>query len=256
MNRQESYRAAYRQLQPTWQDSVSLYRDLIDQRVTATTRVLDVGCGHGDLLRDIYARTPDSYGLEPDLLALRKNTIIRHVVNGMADQLPFADGFFDLVVAAWVLEHLAQPRQAFGEICRVLKPGGQVIFLTPNAWNYNVWLIRAVPNVLHGGLVQWLYQRQAEDTYPVRYRINTPRQLERTLMPLGFRRHRLIMNGDPSYISFNEPLFRFACAIERLLDQPRLQAARVHLIGVYEKLALEATGTDAARAAHNHKLGL
>ena len=234
-NRQEFYRYLYRHLKPGWEDSLAIYIRSISQHVHTDTHVLDIGCGHGDFLRDVYARTPHTYGIDPDAEALASNSIIQHTTVGSTDQLLFEDQFFDLVVSAWVLEHLEQPEQAFQEVYRVLKPGGRVIFLTPNAWNYNVWLIRMFPNRLHSFFVRWLYKRQECDTYPVRYAINSPLRIQRILGSIGFRKVHMILNGDPTYISFNKLLFFLACRLEAILDLKCFRCARVHIISIYEK---------------------
>jgi SAM-dependent methyltransferase len=173
-------------------------------------------------------------GLDPDLVALRRNSGYRNLIVASVEHLPFRDSCLDLVAMAWVVEHLQRPPQAFDEIHRVLKPGGRLVFLTPNAWNFNVWLIRLVPNRLHDVFTRRLYARQEHDTYPVRYRANSPRRLDRALTAAGFRRQELVLNGDPTYISFNRPLFALARAIERILDRGRMRLLRVHLVGVYE----------------------
>ena len=102
MNRQEFFRNEYRKRRPEWRDSLTVYRELISQYVGPETRLLDIGCGHADWLADIYGRTPHTYGLDPDADALAKNTIIKNKSVGIADHLPFADDFFDLITSAWV----------------------------------------------------------------------------------------------------------------------------------------------------------
>ncbi len=233
--RQELYRQQYRRVNGHWEDSLHLYRDLIDHSTQKDTCILDIGCGHGDFLGSVYARTPHTYGIDPDEQALKKNSIIRNTVLGAADALPFPANFFDLVVSAWVLEHLDNPERVFQEIYRTLKPGGKVIFLTPNSWNYIVWIIRLIPHCFHDFLTRKLYHRQEGDTYLVRYKINSLRTIDRTLLPLGFKKSQVILNGDPSYISFNKLLFTFACSLENLLDKSFLHIAKVHIIGVYQK---------------------
>ncbi|MGH7640585.1 MAG: class I SAM-dependent methyltransferase [Candidatus Dormibacteria bacterium] len=172
--RQERYRGSYRRRRPGWQDSQSLHRDLLDRHLTAETRVLDVGCGHADFLAVVYARSHFIYGIDPDPVALARNRAVSHVVHGRAEVLPWPDGHFDLVVMAWVAEHLDNPAAVAREIHRVLRPGGRFLFLTPNAWNYNAWLVRMVPNRFHHHFTSRLYGRQERATYPVRYRMNTP----------------------------------------------------------------------------------
>lgn len=235
MNKQEFYRQKYQKLKPSWKDSLMFYKEIIDQNVHQNTRILDIGCGHADFLETIYIKTPNTYGIDPDKNAIEKNTIIRNKVVGFADNLPFKDNFFDLVVSAWVLEHLKNPKKAFKEIYRILKPGGKVIFLTPNVWNYNVWMIRIVPDRFHDFFTRKLYDRQENDTYPKQYKINSIKKIDKTLLPIGFKKFQLILNSDPSYISFNKPFFKFACLLEKLMDAKFLNFAKVHLIGVYQK---------------------
>ncbi len=235
MNRQEFYRQQYRSLRPDWTDSLTLYRELIDECTHADTWLLDIGCGHGDFLRSVYSKTKHAYGIDPDKNALARNTAIKNRAAGIADHLPFPHDVFDLVVSSWVLEHLDNPVNAFREAHRVLKPGGKVIFLTPNAWNYNVWIIRMIPNAFHDFFTRRLYNRQENDTYPVRYKINSIGTIDRVLTSVGFGKSRIILNGDPTYIGLNRPLFKVASAVERLLDTEPLQRAKVHIIGIYQK---------------------
>lgn len=235
MSQQEFYRQCYRQCQQTWRDSVAIHRDLVEQRTSPATRLLDIGCGHGDVLRQAYAASAQAVGLDPDIHALQQNTMLSLKIGGDGRHLPFRDASFDLITMAWVLEHVKNPGPFLAELWRVLAPGGQVVFLTPNVWNYNVWLIRAVPNRLHPILTQRLYGRQEHDTYPVEYRINSMKQLARHFTAAGFEQEAVITNGDPSYISFSPWLFRLACWIEAVIDHPSLQWARVHLLGIYRK---------------------
>lgn len=235
MNRQERYRQEYKRLRPEWQDSLSIYKDLIDKATTRTSYILDVGCGHGDYLRSVFEKTKHTYGIDPDKSALSKNTFIKHLSVASVEKLPFKDNFFDVVVLQWVLEHLPDPETAFSEIHRVLKPGGKVIFVTPNARNYNAWIIRLIPNRFHGFFTNMLYGRKAEDAYPVQYKVNSYKKLAKILEPIGLNKSQLIFNGDPSYISFNTPLFALARGLERITDLKPLQPNRVQLIGMYEK---------------------
>src|SRR5205807_971295 len=136
--------------------------------------VLDLGCGHAGWLIPDLAGAGRVVGLDPDLRALRRNTSHRDRVVGLGGWMPFADGSFDLVASAWVFEHVDDPEEVVGELARVLRRGGRLVFLTPNSWNYNVWLIRAVPHRMHDFFTRRLYDREEFDTYRVRYRLNSP----------------------------------------------------------------------------------
>jgi SAM-dependent methyltransferase len=235
VDRQERWRARYAELRPGWRPSTTIYRDLIGQRVDGRTRVLDVGCGRSELLAPELAPAPFAVGVDPDHGSLLRNETLRHRVVATGERLPFGDGSFDLVTMTWVLEHLERPAAVFHEVHRVLAEGGRVTFLTPNAWNYNAWLIRAIPNALHPALTRRLYGRDRADTFPTRYRCNSPRRIERTLTATGFVPEQVLTNGDPTYIAVNAPTFRLGVLLERVTDAGPLRAARVHLIGVYRK---------------------
>ncbi len=235
INKQEFYRQKYRVLNSEWQDSLAIHKDIITQNINRKTRLLDLGCGHSDFMKEVYGKTEHIYGIDSDKKAIEKNMIIKNKIVGFAEEMPFADNFFDLVILTWVMEHLDNPNQIFKEIYRVLKPEGKIIFLTPNAWNYNVWIIRVIPNMFHKPLVSHFYNRQENDTYSKRYKLNSTRKIDKILLPVGLKKCQIILNGDPSYISFNKSLFKFACLIEKLLDKKAFNFAKVHIIGVYQK---------------------
>ena len=118
--------------------SASLARDLIDFetregrmrflertfRAHLSGKVLDVGCDVRTLkkLRPELDYVGIDAGGEPDLrIDLEQNP-----------RLPFADGQFDLVVCAEVLEHLDNLHQVFGELVRVTR--GKLLISLPNCW--------------------------------------------------------------------------------------------------------------------------
>jgi SAM-dependent methyltransferase len=237
MDRQEYWRQRYADVRPDWTPTTAIYARLVDDLVQPDTRVLDIGCGHADLVGSSLARSRRAVGVDVDVGALAANEVIHHRVGADAERLPFRGGSFDLVLMAWVLEHLPHPVTTFLEVRRVLSPGGRVVFVTPNAWNYNAWLIRMVPNALHAFFTSRLYGRPAEDTYPTRYRLNSVRRLRATLPRLGYDPERVVLNGDPTYVALNEPLFRLAVQLERVYELQPFRRARVHIVGVYRTTA-------------------
>lgn len=92
-------------------------------------RLLDVGCGTGDLLAHAVAAGLVCSGIDAERRALA--TAERRVPGaaltlGDAHELPHADGTFDLVTLVQVLEHLTNPVLALREAGRVAVPGGTV----------------------------------------------------------------------------------------------------------------------------------
>ena len=96
-------------------------------------KILDIGAGTGRLsvlLANRGARVT-ALDVSPKMLELvkRKNDKIETVV-GDAENLPFKDGSFDIVTAAFLIVHLKDPAGFFDEVYRVLKDGG--IFVVTN----------------------------------------------------------------------------------------------------------------------------
>ncbi|QGN06144.1 methyltransferase domain-containing protein [Halorhabdus sp. CBA1104] len=92
----------------------------------ARDRVLDVGCGTGELTRVLREETDgDVIGCDadPELLA----HLVSPVVAGDAYRLPFPDDAFDLVVCQALLINLAEPKRALAEFVRVSRDGVAVI---------------------------------------------------------------------------------------------------------------------------------
>lgn len=110
-------------------------RELAHQ-LGSPNRVLDVGCGSGELLQQIsQAGNAQTIGVEPSQRAAKigRDTYGLDIRVGTLEQMAFADESFDTVLLSHVLEHLPSPRRTIGEIERILKPGGSVIIWTPNA---------------------------------------------------------------------------------------------------------------------------
>ena len=101
--------------------------------MTPTARVLDVGCGTGELLRRLRAKHPDAVlaGLDPvdEMLAVARDKLSgrEDLRTGYADSLPWSAGSFDVVVSCNMFHYITHPVEAIGEMERVLRPGGQIV---------------------------------------------------------------------------------------------------------------------------------
>ena len=105
--------------------------------VKAGQRVLDVACGTGVVAVTCAARGArvSALDLTPELLAAaRESAEIAHVKidfhEGDAEQLPFPDAEFDVVLSQFGHIFAPRPDVAIAEMLRVLKPGGTIGFST------------------------------------------------------------------------------------------------------------------------------
>jgi SAM-dependent methyltransferase len=133
-------------------------------------RLLDLGCGAGrhtfEALRlgaDVIAldqNLDDLKGVEEMVAAMAEAGEIKPpsgpvTLAGDAHALPFADGHFDRVVAAEILEHIPNDRTVIGEIVRVTRSGGRVAVTVPRRWTEQIcWLLSDEYHNVEGGHVR------------------------------------------------------------------------------------------------------
>ena len=95
----------------------------------AGCRLVDVGCGTGNLTALAIGRGAAVTGIDPDveMLALARETAPEaDLLVGAVPALPFAPATFDLVMANFVVNHVGDPRAAVTDLKRVCRPGGVV----------------------------------------------------------------------------------------------------------------------------------
>lgn len=99
----------------------------------AGARVLDVGCGVGQVVARLQAAGFEAHGVDvsqPNIERARQVTNRCQVYDGK--KLPYADGFFASAGALNVLEHVEEPEAFIQELVRVVKIGGRVVLSSPN----------------------------------------------------------------------------------------------------------------------------
>lgn len=130
---------------------------LICPHLHAGSRLLEVGCGAGNLL--MQASVAGSYPVALDL-SMQALTFVRArfeeatssaaapeayaCTQAIGEALPFTDGSFDCVLLSEVIEHLEAPQISIREAVRVLCPGGRLLITTPNYrsfWPVMEWAV-------------------------------------------------------------------------------------------------------------------
>lgn len=124
----------------------------IEQRLSSTGRLLDIGCGPGVLLSVARAR-----GWQPQGLELSKDSAERcraaglDVITQPLEQAHLETGAFDAVVLHHVLEHVQDPNDTLHRCQQLVRPGGVLFIAVPNARS---WRAR-----LQGAMNAYVYQR-------------------------------------------------------------------------------------------------
>lgn len=133
-------------LKTIWHRYLGKYHDDLIKRIQG--RILDIGCGNGNLLLPLKQRGRGVYGTEINPINAKYcNKIGLNVFCGMLEEANFDGEFFDTVILSQVIEHLPSPKKTLKEIYRILKPKGELYIFCPN---YGSYLSRLFGKYWHG----------------------------------------------------------------------------------------------------------
>lgn len=201
-------------------DDVHPY-ELFEREVAAALRpgdtLLDAGCGRtAPVLAKFRGRAARLVGV--DLVDFTTEVAGIELIKGDLARVPLPDGSVDLIMSRSVMEHVTDPLAVYTELGRLLRPGGRLIFLTANLWDYAALIAKAIPNRFHPWIVSRTEGRAEQDVFPTAYRTNTRRAVERWAAATGFQvesvRH---LSQYPNYFMFSAPLFLLATAYEKTI---------------------------------------
>ncbi len=108
-------------------------------------RVADLGCGSGTFTELLQQAGYSSIGVDisPKSLAIGRNKYPHlELIEGDAENLPFASESLDGVLLGALVHHFPDPRRLVAEVHRVLKPNARFVAFDPNRMNPFMWLYR------------------------------------------------------------------------------------------------------------------
>jgi SAM-dependent methyltransferase len=223
------------------------YARLLGETVRPHVRWLDVGAGHRlhsgwkhERPEDVARRADALIGCDLVTDQLRENATITAGAVADVNALPFRTGSFDLVTANMVFEHLGDPTRAFTEIARVLRPRGELVFITPNRRHPVVWGAALVlaPR-WRQALARLIERRQARDIFPTYYRANTAPRISGLARRAGLEPG--LIEVFPSYPFSKRPaaLVALEAYCIRLFRRGPLRRFGSNIVGRLVKPALE-----------------
>ena len=159
-------------------------------------RVLDIGCGTGiseepkvnvEYLRAVRQFADELWGVEPDPGVSPDHGLLDQFQHATLEGAKLPENHFDVAYAYFVTEHVDDPVAFMRAVARCLKPGGVFIFITPSGRHY---FARIAKLLRAARLDEWVLRlmrgRAVEEYhYPVRYRLNTRRQISRAAEQAG-----------------------------------------------------------------------
>jgi ubiquinone/menaquinone biosynthesis C-methylase UbiE len=109
-----------------------LFREIFKLlKLKKTDRILDYGCGAGDLTHSVSNIATDTIGVDINI----DKAVARFPQNTFRPQIGykmkyFKDGYFDKIIAINVIEHIHHFEKLLNELNRILKPGGKIFITT------------------------------------------------------------------------------------------------------------------------------
>lgn len=183
--------ARAREIYESWHSSVESdvrspdtpWHTLVSRHLTsddlADRRVLEIGCGRGELVQRLvqgaigprhlvaadFARSAVQSGRRRFLAGSSRR--VSWAVASIQD-IPVADATFDTVISCETIEHVVDPVRALEEIRRVLRPGGRLLLTTPNYLG---------PMGLYRGYLRFRGRRYTEGGQPICHLTSLPRTI-------------------------------------------------------------------------------
>jgi len=167
--------------------TIERYRQFAKYFPSGTRRVLDVGGGTGRGGRELKRLYPQLLITGIDCVPERASSMdavaYQERICAFADQIPFADGYFDAVVGGEFIEHVSGPKvePTLQEFFRVLRLEGRLLLTTPNP-----------------GYIRNKIQRLSVISDPAHVSQHYPKVLKFRLLMAGFSRVRLKGSGKVS----------------------------------------------------------
>ncbi len=223
---------------PQFRGMYDRFSDVIHDYVRKGDTMLDAGCGSGRVFQYEFDETQ-----KPRLIVgvdvtdePKGNHNIDAAARADLAALPFHDATFDIAISSHVAEHLTQPERVFGELSRVLKPGGRLLILTPNRWHYVTISSALLPYSFHRRYNSWR-GIDVHDIFPTVYRANTASRLRSLYDGAGMDVEQLYQfETEPEYLAFSTATYALGVGFERIVNRfDVLKNARVNLLSVGRK---------------------
>ncbi len=143
---------------------------------------------------------------------------------------------FDLATMRMVVEHVVHPAEFVASLNRLVRPGGKAVVYTVNRWAPVTLISSNTPMWFHHAAKRVLWHTREEDTFPVRYLMNTRSRLRRIFGGAGFREAWFSHLDDCRTLARWRTTLTLELGLWKVLNSVGLRYPETCLLGVYERL--------------------
>jgi len=215
-------------LVPTGVHPYEALRAMVAAQIHPEALLLDIGAGagnpdHATWIRAIEGRV---VGIDPTVDVLTNQRLDERHQTTLEEFAPEHPQHFDIAVAGFVVEHVADPAAFLRAMHQCLKPGGSAFVLTPHVLHY-FGTAALITQRLH--IDEWLLHRLRDEATlhdhhcPLQYRMNTRHRLAHLARRAGFCDIEFRMLDEPELY---EPYFP-----HMLRSLPAMWSTMVHRLG-------------------------
>lgn len=195
---------------------------LVESHVSPASHILEIGAGSGAGHQkhfNLKGKVERYVGIDLDERVL-ENPYLDEAFVCDAEHLPFNDASFDVVFHTMVAEHLQNPPAAIRETARVLKPGGALLFETPNRFYYPMLIAAITPHWFHELYVgRFGSGRASHDVFPTVYRLNDSKTIISVIRSSGLEPEIYFLSTPPGYMRFSRVSFLIGVFYERIIEK-------------------------------------
>lgn len=204
---------------PSFRPAHEVYLELARGVLPPQGLALHLGAGRDAMRIEEQLGAERLISLDVDGAGLSLNSNVRRTAADGA-RLPFHDTAFDLILCEHVFEHLEKPEEVLKECHRALKPGGALVFLTPNRFSYISLAAALSPYRFHVWFKGKTLSTAKGDVFPTYYRLNSPGRIRKLARRTGFEvEAQRSFVGWPTYWEFSDLVHRAAVVGHWLLER-------------------------------------
>jgi len=152
-------------------------------------KILDIGCGTGEKLKDYHRRGFQTYGIDisPTAIARARKMLSGDFQIGDFETASYPDDFFDVVRFDNVLEHIYNPRAFLQKVYQVLRPGGTAYGYVPNG---------------NSPSMRYMGKYSVSSWIPFHINLFTPATLDKLARETGFKTHVSLIT-NPNWVALS-----------------------------------------------------